>query len=279
MVMTDDLRGVLGVEHTLDDVSWALRYYVGALGAPVVGAVHVTCADESERECSDSFQRNFVNVLLPDLKFAEKAAFRLSNLGGRYEWGAIAMAERHFATPESRGAFKVLLVKINAHVAVTGSGEAARFGPMQRYDTTSTACGALHALLEGGQKPFLNDLRHAFQSDGRRRLEMLLDPQQVEPARRTFFAAVVNAQLQARRAEREIYQHMPASPTLYLISSCVTLNRAGQRDSELLCGFGTIDQRTDSRTVEYTGLGDDPTRYRIRHTLGRLCLSDDQWPG
>lgn len=247
------------------------------LNPAVVGALHVTCADESEWECIDSFQRCFVNEMLPDLKFGQKTAFHLSNLGGRYEWGAIPVAEHHFATAESHHAFKVMLIRVSAHVATEGNGRAARFGRMRRYDTQSTACGALHALLAGGDKPFLHDLREAFESEGRDRLAMLLDESRVAPTCRGLFVAVVNARLQARRAELEIDRHEPASPTLYLIASCVTLNRPEQ-DTELLCGLGTIDHRSPAKTIEYLGLGDDPTRYVLHDDPERVRVSDDQLP-
>ena len=161
-----ELIELLGKEHRLDEINQALRNHVRGLKAPVVGALHVTCADESEWECVDSFQRYFVDEMLPSLKFAQRTPFRISNLGGRYEWGAIPVAERHFATPQSHKSFKVLLIKINTHVAVTGTGLAAQYGTMKRYDTGSVACGALHALMTGGDKPFLHDLREAFQAEG-----------------------------------------------------------------------------------------------------------------
>ena len=275
--MKDTLKKLLGCEHRLHDVTLALRRYVRSLNPAVVGALHLTCADESEWECIDSFQRGFVKEMLPNLKFAQKAPFRLTNLGGRYEWGAIPVAEHHYATPEARGGFKVLLVKVNAHVAVEGTGPQARYGRMLRYDAESTACGALHALMAGGDKPFLKDLRETFQLDGVDRLKMLLDEQQVDPARRSLFIALVNARLQARWAEREIREHQPASPTLYLIAPCVTLNRPGE-DTELLCGLSAIDHRTQQHSEEYVGLGDIPSRYELHYEGERLRVSDDQLP-
>ena len=195
----DELKRLLGGEHALHEVDLSLRRYVGSLHAPVVGALHVTCVDETERECSESFQREIVAPLLPDLKFTRKAPVRLCNLGARYEWGALSVAERHFATPEAREGFKVLLVKLSAHVAVDGTGADARYGEMQRYGAPSTACGSLRALLAGGDLPFLDDLRDTFGSDGQDRLSTLLDPACVEPAYRSLFVAIVNARLQARR--------------------------------------------------------------------------------
>lgn len=270
--MLEDLRHLLGRDHPLDELNGALRDYVRSLDAPVVGAMHVTCADETEGECRESFQHSFVDALLPDLKFARKAPFRLCTLGGRYERGALAIAENHFATPESRRSFKVLLVKINAHVAV--SGAAPRFGPMRRYDTDSDACGALHALLAGGRQPFSDDLREAFTGDGLDRLAALNDPQRVAAQYRSLLAAVTSARLQSRRVEQEIVRHQAASPTLYVVATCVTCNRA-DCDTELLCGVYLADHREGAPRDEYVGLGDDPGRYRVRCEAGRLHLHED----
>ena len=35
-----------------------------SLGSAAVGAMHITCADESERECADAFQHGFVRYML-----------------------------------------------------------------------------------------------------------------------------------------------------------------------------------------------------------------------
>lgn len=61
-------------------------------------------ADEIENECAKVFHDEFAEPLLPRLKFARPAAFRLANLGARYEWGAVPMAEAHFAAPASQEA-------------------------------------------------------------------------------------------------------------------------------------------------------------------------------
>ncbi len=267
------LTALLGKEHDLDEVNLALTRHIRQLAPPIVGALHLTCADESEWECAGSFQRCCVEQLLPDLKFAEKSPFRLSNLGGRHERGAIAVAEHHFAAPASHEAFKVLLVKVSAHVAVVGAGRAAQYGSMRRYDTTSTACGALHALLAGGEQGFLGDLRAAFKADGVDRLAVLLDEQQVEPTCRSLFVALVNAHRQLRGVEDEINTHKPASPTLYIVAACVTFNRPA-RDTELFAGLLTIDARTAPWVREYRGLGDDPAAYRVQAEGQRVRVTD-----
>jgi hypothetical protein len=271
--MMDALQALIGLEASLDVVNEALRLYAASFAAPVVGAMHITCADESEWECIEAFQRGFVDPLLPELKHAERAPFRLCNLGARYEEGAIAVAEHHYATPETRNAFKVLLVQVNAHVAVEGTGAEALFGQMQRYDAKSTACGALHALMAGADLPALRELRETFSTDGMDRLAALLDPHCVTPAHRGLFVALANARLQARRIEDAISRHEALSPTLYLVSSCVTLNRP-EEDTELLCGLATMDRRSRDVPVQYVGLGDDPTAYRVSDRGSRLHVGE-----
>ncbi|MBN2445241.1 MAG: hypothetical protein JXO22_00820 [Phycisphaerae bacterium] len=263
----------LGVEQDLDNVNRALCREVLALNAPTVGALHITCADESEWECIDSFQKCFVQRLLPELKFGVKTPFRLANLGARYERGAIAVAEHHYATPESRDAFKVLVVKINAHVAVDDSRAVPYYGRMNRYETESTACGALHALMGGSKLPFADDLREAFGSEGHDRLAALADLGRISADERGLFVAMVSARLQTRRVELDIHHHAPASPTLYIVTAVVTLNRTG-RDTELPCGLYIADHRGDTPKLSYAGLGDDPLRYLVQYDQGKLVVRE-----
>jgi len=267
------LRDLIGVERYLDQVSGALRHVVRELGPPVVGALEVTCSDESELECGESFQHEFVEHLLPPLKTGARSAFRTGNLGARYEIGSVAIAESHFATPASRDAFKVLVVKINGHVSVCQGPGGPEYGPMQRYEAESTACGALHALLAGQRLPALLELREAFGSGAIDRVAALLDPHRVPPAYRYVCAALVGARLQARRAEDDIRRHSPQTPTVYLVVPCVTFNRPGP-DTELVVGFCQIDGRSGACAVRYEGLGDDPSRYRIERHGDRLRIAD-----
>jgi hypothetical protein len=268
------LTTLLGAEHGIDEINLALKSDVEEEGPPVVGGMHVTCADESELECAEGFQKYFVEPLFPELKYRERAPFRLMNLGGRYEWGAVRIAEQHFALPETRDAWKAIVVKVNSHVAVSFEGDDPVFGPMDRYDTESVACGALHGLLDGGRMPFAQDLRKAFNSEGKDRVAVLNDPDQVEPPLRALYAAVVNARMQAQTAILDIQDFRPVTPTVYVVVPCVTLNRPGP-DTELLCGFYIADHRGDERTLAYQGLGDDPARYRLRRVLPRLHIEDD----
>lgn len=90
---------LLGFEAGLADIDLALRYHVEEERPAAVGALLVTCADESERECSEVFQKAFVDHLLPAIKFWTRAPFRCSNLGGRYEWGALPIADSILRCP------------------------------------------------------------------------------------------------------------------------------------------------------------------------------------
>ena len=268
------LRELVGVERSVSGVSQALHLVVTEHRPPVVGAMLVTCADESETECAEAFQRGFVRYVVPSLKFGEHAAFRIANLGGRYEWGAVRIAEEHYATPESNGAYKLLVIKVNAHVAAVAAPDGYRFGVMRRYDADSACCGALDNLLRGGHLPAVRELHEAFTSEGRDRLAPLLDEDTVRPEQRSLLAAIVSAQLQARRIMLDIQDHHPSSPTQYLVVPSVTFNRP-ERDTELVCGYYWAADPKRPASAEHFGLGDDPACYRVDCKNNRVVVTDE----
>jgi hypothetical protein len=269
------LQELFGREHEFAHLYRELKFALQRHGAKAVGALHVTCADESEHECSEAFQRRFAGQLLPRLKYGSRVPVRIANPGARYEWGTVHLAEEHFATPETEEGFKVLLVKINAHVSVDHTGRGLCFGTLDRYGVPSRCCGALHALLEGGRLPWLRDLEEAFLSEGKDRLAALRDPDRVDPRVRGLYAAVANARLQARRVTLDIQEHEAKTPTLYLVLHGVTLNKPGL-DTELVGGLYTLDRRSDRPTDRYQGLGDDPARYDLAVEHGKLVLRDEE---
>ncbi len=273
----DSLDTLIGVETPLTAVSAALRKFAEGVGASAVGAYHVCCSDETECVCTATLDREFVCRLLPDLKPGCCGAFHTVNLGSRYEWGAVRIAEEHFATPAARRGFKFLLVKINAHAAVQPDEDGWRYGRLQRYGNESACCGALAGLFAGSPLPAIAELRELFASDGLDRLGLLADPQVVEPRYRALLAAVVSAQLQAARVVRDVEEFRPASPTAFLVLPCVTVNRPGP-DTEIVVGRFEIDRTGASPDVRYTGLGDDPRAYRVHHQADRAVVSDGQWP-
>jgi hypothetical protein len=274
----EQLINLLGHEHDVDEVARRLYAISSGMNAPVVGAMHVTCSDESERECVEAFRHGFSNHLLPNLKFGKRSHFRTANLGGRYERGSVHIANQHFSAVVAAKQHKLLLVKLNSHVCAETSPEGYRFGSMRRYDSESVYCGALHALMEGSPLPFAQELEEVFVRDGRDRLRLLMDETRIEPAMRSLYAAVVNACLQARLALDDTLSQPPASPTRFVIVPCVTLNRAS-KDTEIVCGVHRVDWRTDEPLVEYTGLDDDPAGYRCKNEWGSLAIEDDRLRG
>jgi hypothetical protein len=266
---------LIGKEREVDDLARHLYQFVSELQLPATGALHLTCSDEAERECTDAFQRAFTEYLLPTLKFGERSHFRLANLGGRYEWGAVGIADDHYSTLHAEKDVKLLVVKVNAHVCVESDKGELRFGRMQRYDTVSTYCGALDALLAGSRMPFAEDLREALCCEGLDRVAVLLDEKRVDPAHRMLFAAVASARMQARRALVDLQDRRPKTPTRFMVLPCVTLNKR-RKDGEILCGIYHADWRADEPVIEYQGLGDDPSGYRLTHGSGGIVLEDDE---
>lgn len=268
-------KTMIGVEQSLEEVARRLRKDIQSERAPVIGAHQIACSDESEKENVKTFHRMIVRELLPELKFWSRSSFRTANLGGRYEPGSIAICEDHYAIPASEDDFKLLAIKLNSHVSVERKGDELVYGKMDRYERESVYCGALHALLEGheGNLPFLRELEETFASGGLDRLATLRDEGQIRHTQRELIAAIVNARLQAARVVSDIEAHTPRTPTLYILLSCVTLNRA-RRDHELIVGIHTYDTRPEQPVLDYAGLGDDPRRYRISHEGGILTVTD-----
>jgi hypothetical protein len=265
--MLPRLEKLLGVENSLDDVARAIKLTIQDELPTTVGAMLLTCSDESEYECSDAFRHVFATPMLPRLKYGARVPFRVANLGARYEWSAVALTDNHFTTPESRSGFKYLVIKVNSHVS---KDKDLRYGEMERYELPSYYCGALRALLDGVPSPAVAALEEAFASEGMDRLTILRE--KVEDAHRPLAAAIVNARIQARMAFMEIQELQPTVPTVFLVPACVTLN-GPDRDTELLVGFYLADRRGESSDA-YFGLSDDPSKYAIDHRDTTLMVSE-----
>jgi len=270
----DELVKLIGREFTIRKISRTLCRLAGELRPGIVGAMHITCADETEHECVQVFQQGFVQHLLPPLKFAHQSAFRISNLGGRYDWGAVGLVENHFRLPAGRSKFKLIVVKVNSHVGVTCQNRKEHYGTIMRYGTPSPCCGALSAVMAGNRAPNLDEIRDLFRSDGIDRLAVLMDAERVAPEHRGLYAAVLSAGMQARRVLIDARQHTPADPTLYLVVPCVTLNRP-ELDTEILCGVYTADYRFMEAREEYTGLGDEPSAFSFHIRNRFIYIHDD----
>ena len=269
------LYKLIGQETYLEDLMRSLTFFVRDLRPPRVGALQAGCSDESEKECCDVFQRRFVEHFLPQLKFASAFPLRTANLGGRYEWGSVGMAESHFASLAEGDPYTFILVKLNSHVSVVRGASGPSYGKMARYNEESYFCGALHELLEGRNHPFTEELREAFHSEGKSRIETLLDPQKVDPALKNLFVAIVNARLQARKCIIDIQDQPGPMPVAYLVLPCVTFNRSG-RDTEMVCGVYAVDRRVHPAAVTYCGLSAEAESYRVEYRADRVRVSSPE---
>ncbi len=271
----NQLKDIVGAERSLEGVCQAIHLSVVERHPKSVGAMHVTCSDESENECVSAFQRCFVKYMLPSLKFAQQSAFRIANLGGRYDWGAVRIAEQHYARAAGAGVHTLMVVKVNSHVGVLDQADGQPlYGIMQRYGTDSRCCSALHALLSGDTRPFVENLAEVFVSEGPDRLAALNDNRRVEPEFRLLYAAMVSARLQARKVILDV-QDYDGTETEFLVIPCVTLNRP-ERDTEIVCGFYLSAPWRTNKEPDYYGLGDDPSQYEQQVKNGRLVITDDQ---
>ena len=268
------IQDLLGRETTSDSCNRALRDFAQSQRADTVGAVQVTCSDECEREQVESFQQWVADALLPELKFSARYPFRTANLGGRYEWGAVRIAEEHFATPETQNGFKLLLVKLNSHVAAIETGSGTEFGRMNRYDSASTCCGAWGLCCPArGTLPWTNcDWRSPM-------MTCLAWTCYTTRAPWTPSSAVSwppSSTLASRPAVRSfnIQDYVPETPTVTIVLPTVTINRP-QRDTEFVVGLYWADSRKGRGEAEYVGLGDDPSKYLTTRHHGYLCVQDD----
>ena len=269
------LVATIGSETRPDAFARVIAALSQSLHAAVFGSIHLTCADELEYENTEAFRRGVASGLAPRFGCASPAPFRLSTLGGHYQWGALAIAEDHYAQTPSAARFKLMLCKINAHVGVEMKDGMPHFGMFQRGDRPTTCCGAMAGLLAGGQGPFLEHLRRSFEWDGQDRIALLNDADRTAPRERMLRAAVASARLQGRMAAIDCQDHRPATPTLYIVVMSVSLNRQ-EPATELPVGLYVLDHRSGTPVELYFGLGDDPAAYRVTQGESGLSVEDDE---
>jgi len=269
--MMNELHELIGLECELRLVSETLRQVAEKIGASVVGGFHITCSDEAEWECTKTFDQLFAKGLLPELKPNVQTPFRTMNLGARYEPGSIAIAEEHYTIPGPGNRTKLLLVKINSHVAFEHAKGESQYGWLQRYDSRSSCCGALMSMTSETAIPAVTETRKLFRSNGKDRLAMIMNESKVLPRYRALFLALTNARLQASSAISDIMNHQPTMPIKYVVVPCVTVNRP-TADSEIVVGSYLVDATEEVKTANYVGLSDWPGDYEVRNENGRLVV-------
>lgn len=255
------LAALTGRELEFGLLSRTVSDVVGRAPWPTIGAVHITCADEVQQRVIDKVQHLLVEPHVTAMASGEHTAFRLVNLGGHHELGALGIAENHWAGGHDTAVGpKLMVVRADAHVGVDydPAGNPV-YGKFLRFEHSSVACGALAAVLRGvamrGAEGFV---------DQEVRARRILDA--FDEDTRMLAAAVCRAELSAADCLGEIRTLQPESPTVWLVLATVTLNHP-DRHSSLLTSVAVVDE-TGAETG--TGLGIDVEAYRIEHRDGKL---------
>ena len=147
MKRKEDPRFIRGQGNYVDDVVRPGMLHGAVLRAahavgPVVesGAVLATCSDEFNGEIRSAFDRNVARALSAPNVPGGRRIFSVSNLGGRIEPGAIALADLHFtALSRERGA-KLLLLEIASHVGRRHQARNGRTSVLMRPPARIAAC-------------------------------------------------------------------------------------------------------------------------------------------
>lgn len=223
-----DFEAQLGREDSLYVVHNAVVRAAQAI-RPVVesGAVLAACSDEFNGEVRSAFASDVARMLIGPHVPGHRRVFSVSNLGGRIEPGAIALANLHFTAQTERAGEKLLLVEIAGHVGRRETPGGSRWGELDRFGTVSPCCGALQLLLdkpagaESVRFPWFDQLTAFF---GPERLAALR--QDATPFR-MLRAAVVHAVLQSESALVDLLREPPATGTHVLLVALVVVNRRG----------------------------------------------------
>lgn len=223
-----DFEAQLGREDSLYVVHNAVVRAAQAI-RPVVesGAVLAACSDEFNGEVRSAFASDVARMLIGPHVPGHRRVFSVSNLGGRIEPGAIALANLHFTAQTERAGEKLLLVEIAGHVGRRETPGGSRWGELDRFGTVSPCCGALQLLLdkpagaESVRFPWFDQLTAFF---GPERLAALR--QDATPFR-MLRAAIVHAVLQSESALVDLLREPPATGTHVLLVALVVVNRRG----------------------------------------------------
>lgn len=259
------LDEVVGRELELGLLTTRLAEVVRAAAFPTVGMVHITCADEAQHRVVGKVQQLLVEPHVTPMASGERTAFRLQNLGGHHEFGALSIAEDHWAGAHDELAGpKLMVVRVDSHVGVdTAEDGHPVYGRFLRFGRASVACGALHAVLRGvamrGAEGFM---------DHHTRARTLTDS--FDETSRMLAAAVCRAELSAQDCLHEIAELDHDTPTVWLVVATVTMNHP-DRHSSMLTGVAV---RGEDTTHDHR-LGVDVLRYRIGHEDDRAVVTAD----
>lgn len=230
-----DLAALVGREEPLSTVHNAILRAARSI-RPVVesGALLAACSDEFNGEVRNAFDRDVARLLnAPNVPGARRV-FSQSNMGGRIEPGAIALANLHFTARSEKEGEKLLVIEIASHVGRRETPHGTIWGELDRFGTPSPCCGALRILLDAPASaaavrfPWFDQLTAFF---GEQRLAAL---RQDESPWRMVRSAIVHSVLQAESAMVDLLREPPSTPTHVLLTPLCVVNRRGVDNAILL---------------------------------------------
>lgn len=246
-----DFAAEIGRENSLSVVHGAVLRAAHAI-RPVVesGAMLAACSDEFNGELRAAFSNDVARLLTAPNVPGSRRVFSVSNLGGRIEPGAVALANLHFTAQTVDGGEKLLLIEIASHVGRRESSAGVAWGELDRFGTTSPCCGALQLLLDipasasAVRFPWFDQLDAFF---GPERLRVLrADPTPYRMLR----AAIVHAVLQTESAIVDLLREPPATRTHVLLAPLVVVNRRGA-DNAIPVGLHHLRFERGEARIEY----------------------------
>jgi hypothetical protein len=268
-----DLAALVGHQEPLHRVHSQLLRAAHSI-RPVVesGAVLAACSDEFNGEIRTAFDRDVARLLTaPDIP-GTRRVFAVSNMSGRIEPGAIALADLHFTARSRTAGQKLLLVQIASHVGRREAPGGVSWGELDRFGTTSPCCGALRLLLDAPRSaaavrfPWFDQLTAFF---GPERLAALrADASPYAMVR----AAVTHAVLQAETAIVDLLREPPQTPTHVLLFALVVVNRRGP-DAALPVGLHHLRFEHGEVHIEHgASLRSTPGALEVEVVNGKLAL-------
>jgi hypothetical protein len=271
------LEQLIGCETALDHFHGTLRRAAQSI-QPVhgYGMVQVTCSDEFQGDLRASFERDVARALTSGTITGHRHTFSLSNMGGRLEAGALALAQQHFAVEDRLARARLLLVELSAHVGVRSTAQGKVWGQVERGGAASDCCGALATLLANPtsaaavRHPWFDQLS-AFL--GEERLGVLRAD--TTPTR-MLSTAILHAVLQGESAVADVLRDPPAIPTHVLIVVLVAINQTSG-EQVLPVGFHHLyADGSEVSVVHGVSLRSTPGALRFSSSAGRLVVTSDE---
>ncbi len=269
-----DLERLLGVEVSLDVFHGTLRRAAQAMHPRgEVGTMLVTCSDEFLGEVRTAFARDVARPLTALQMIGSRGTFAVANLGGRFEPGALALADEHFSGGSRPDSARRLVVELVAHVGRLRQDHSSTHGLVDRFGKASPCCGALTLLLEAPEAtaavrhPWFDQLSAFF---GPARLSQLrADPSPWRLVR----AAIVHAVLQGESAMADLLRDPPDGPAHILLACVVAINQPGT-DGALLASVQRMHFDGTHMHLEHAAaLRSSPEALDISSQAGRLLVS------